>query len=42
MENAITPKVCIIDDYKRYLSLVNMLIKKYEFANEILVFANGQ
>jgi CheY-like chemotaxis protein len=42
MEKTLISKVCIIDDDKLYVSLVTMLIKKHQFANEILVFANGQ
>jgi CheY-like chemotaxis protein len=42
MENPLISKVCIIDDDKLYVSLVSMLIHKYEFAREIIVFANGQ
>jgi CheY-like chemotaxis protein len=42
MEKTLISKVCIIDDDKLYVSLVTMLIKKHQFADEILVFANGQ
>jgi len=35
-------KVCVIDDDKLYVSLITMLIKKNHFAEEILVFQNGQ
>ncbi len=35
-------KVCIIDDDKLYVSLLRMLIEKNQFAEDIMVFSNGQ
>lgn len=35
-------KACIIDDDKLYVSLIKMLVKKNNLAQELLVFENGQ
>ncbi len=35
-------KACIIDDDKLYVSLIKMLIKKNNLAQELLVFENGE
>ena len=42
MVTPLISKVCVIDDDKLYVSLITMLIKKNHFAEEILVFQNGQ
>lgn len=42
MGDIVIKRVCIIDDDKLYVSLVKMLIKKNELAEELLIFENGQ
>lgn len=42
MEGTVIKSACIIDDDKLYVSLVKMLIKKYNLAKELLIFENGQ
>lgn len=42
MKNSLVSKVCIIDDDKLYVSLATLMIKKNNFAEEIIVFENGR
>jgi CheY-like chemotaxis protein len=42
MEDTVIKRACIIDDDKLYVSLVKMLIKKNNLAEELLIFENGQ
>jgi CheY-like chemotaxis protein len=42
MGDIVIKRVCIIDDDKLYVSLVKMLIRKNELAEELLIFENGQ
>jgi len=42
MKKSLVSKVCIIDDDKLYVNLITMMIKKNSFADELMVFENGQ
>lgn len=42
MNNRPPLKACIIDDDKLYVSLIKIIIKKNNLANDLLIFENGQ
>jgi CheY-like chemotaxis protein len=42
MEDTVIKRACIIDDDTLYVSLVKMLIRKNNLAEELLIFENGQ